>query len=354
MSKLFSPLTIKGITFRNRLAMAPMCQYSANNGFASDWHLAHYGSRAAGGAGLIIQEATAVAPEGRITPGDLGIYDDAQLDKLQQLTSFIHQQGAIAGIQLAHAGRKAACAVPWEGGIQLSTTEGGWPTVSASSLSFNPSDIPPHALSVEEIQKVIDDFTKAAQRALASDYKVVEIHAAHGYLIHQFLSPLTNHRNDRYGGSFENRILLLLEITQAVRKVWPEEHPLFVRISVTDWVEGGWNPDEAVLLCKKLKTEGVDLIDCSSGGTVPTAQVPFGPNYQVPFAEKIRQESEILTGAVGLITKAQQAETILNEGKADLILLGRLLLRDPFFPLKAAHELGDNIQWPLQYLRGKA
>ena len=353
MSKLFSPLTIRDITFRNRIALSPMCQYSAVDGFAADWHLVHLGSRAAGGAALIIQEATAVSPEGRITPFDLGFYREEHVEKLKPVTDFIHRQGAVAGVQLAHAGRKAGCASPWEGGRQLLSGKGGWERVSASSLAFLPEEESPRELDAPGIQKVIDDFRIAASRALLAGYKVVEIHAAHGYLVHQFLSPLSNHRTDNYGGCFENRIRLLLEIIRAVRSVWPLGLPLFVRISATDWAEGGWNLTEAVKLSAILKTMGVDLIDSSSGGLVPNASIQPGPGYQVTFAESIKKEAGILTGAVGLITAAGQAEEILAKEQADLILIGRAFLRDPHWTLNAAKALGDDISWPLQYLRGK-
>lgn len=353
MSKLLSPLTIKDITFRNRIAISPMCQYSAVDGFANDWHLVHYGSRAIGGAGLIIQEATGVSPEGRISPGDLGIYKQEHIEKLKQITSFIHEYGAVAGIQLAHAGRKAGCAKPWDGGKQLKVNEGGWQTISASALAYNPEDNAPEELDLNGINKVIDDFKIAAQRSLQAGYKVVEIHAAHGYLIHQFLSPLSNHRTDNYGGSFENRIRLLLEIVKAVQSEWPENLPLFVRISATDWAEGGWNVDEAVQLSHILKQNGVDLIDCSSGGMVPYQKIVPGPGYQVALAEQIKKETGILSGAVGLITDALQAEEILEKDQADFILIARASLRDPYFALHAAHELGDDIEWPLQYMRAK-
>jgi 2,4-dienoyl-CoA reductase-like NADH-dependent reductase (Old Yellow Enzyme family) len=353
MSKLFSILRIKEIEFKNRLVVSPMCQYSAVDGFANDWHLVHLGSRAIGGAALIIQEATAVSAEGRITPADLGIYRLDHVEKLHRITDFIHQQGAVAGIQLAHAGRKAGCAVPWNGSKQLKENEGGWRTVSASALAFNPEDDAPQALNKSGISKVIADFQTAAIRSLQAGYRVLEIHAAHGYLIHQFLSPLSNHRDDNYGGSFENRIRLLLEVVKAVQTEWPKILPLFVRISATDWVEGGWNVDEAVQLSAILKNMGVDLIDCSSGGSVPSAKIPFGPGYQVAFAERIKKETGILTGAVGLITGAKQAEDILEKGEADLILMGRESLREPYFALNAAAVLGDEATWPLQYLRGK-
>jgi len=353
MSKLFSPLVIKDIEFKNRMVISPMCQYSAANGFANDWHLVHLGSRAVGGVALVIQEATAVSAEGRITPGDLGLYKDEHIGKLQVITKFIHEQGALAGIQLAHAGRKASCSVPWNGGNKLKKGEGGWETVAPTSVAFNIEDDAPEALDGNGILQVIEDFKAAAQRSLSAGYKVVEIHAAHGYLIHQFLSPLSNHRIDNYGGSFENRIRLLLEIVKAIQTVWPQNLPLFVRISATDWADGGWNIDEAVKLSAILKETGVDLIDCSSGGLVPYAKIPWKPGYQVTFAERIKKEAGILTSAVGLITEVQQAEHILKKGEADLILLGRESLREPYFALKAAADLGDDITWPLQYQRAK-
>jgi 2,4-dienoyl-CoA reductase-like NADH-dependent reductase (Old Yellow Enzyme family) len=352
-SKLLSPLTIKEITLKNRITISPMCQYSAMDGFANDWHLVHYGSRAVGGAALIIQEATAVSPEGRITPTDLGLYNDEQIEKLQSITAFIHKQGAVAGIQLAHAGRKASCATPWEGSKQLKEEEGGWATVSSSAIAFNPEDDAPKELDADGIQKVIADFKAAAQRAFQSGYKLIEIHAAHGYLIHQFLSPLSNKRTDDYGGSFKNRIRLLLEIVKEVQTVWPPNLPLFVRISATDWAEGGWDIDEAIKLSTILKEQGVDLIDCSSGGMVPYSKIPVGPGYQVTFSERIKKEVGILTGAVGLITEAKQAEDILAKGQADLIIIARASLRDPYFALHVALILEDDIVCPLQYQRAK-
>jgi 2,4-dienoyl-CoA reductase-like NADH-dependent reductase (Old Yellow Enzyme family) len=353
MSQLFSSISIKDVVFRNRIAISPMCQYSAVDGFASDWHLVHLGSRAVGGAALIIQEATAVSPEGRISPGDLGLYHAKHVEKLQQINAFIVGQGSVPGIQLAHAGRKAACAMPWNGGRQLNEKDGGWKTVAPSNIAFYPDDAVPIELDLSGIDKVISDFSIATERAVQAGYKVVEIHAAHGYLLHQFLSPVSNKRVDKYGGSFENRTRLLLEVVRAVRKVWPNNLPLFVRISATDWVEGGWNPEEAVQLAILLKEEGVDLIDCSSGGMVPDARIPVGRGFQVAFAEKIKKEAGILTSAVGLITEAKQAEDILRSGSADLILFGRESLREPYFPLKAAAELNDDIIWPLQYVRAK-
>ena len=353
MSKLLSPLTIKDITFRNRIAISPMCQYSAIDGFANDWHLVHLGSRAVGGAGLIMQEATAVSPEGRISPGDAGLYKDEHIEKWKSIVSFIHQHGAVAGIQLAHAGRKASCDVPWKAGRQITKENGGWTTVAPSPISFHSGEDAPEALSIEGIQKVLADFKAAAIRAVQVGYKLVEIHAAHGYLIHEFLSPLSNHRTDEYGGSFENRIRLLIEIVTIIKTVWPEHLPLFVRISATDWAEGGWNENESTQLAAILKIKGVDLIDCSSGGLVHHQKIPLGPGYQVPFAEKIKKLTGILTGAVGLITSAQQAEDILVKEQADLIFFARESLRNSNFPLHAAKVLGDEIDWPVQYLRAK-
>lgn len=353
MSKLFSPIFVKSVELKNRIAVSPMCQYSATDGIATDWHLVHYGSRAVGGVSLVIQEATAVSPEGRITPSDLGLYNDHQIEKLKQITSFISQQGAVPGIQLAHAGRKASCAEPWKGGRQLEKNNGGWQTVAPSAIAFNSDDALPEVLTTDSILKVVSDFQSAAIRALVAGYRLIEIHAAHGYLMHQFLSPLSNQRTDLYGGSFENRIRLLREVVAAVKKVIPESCPLFVRISATDWVEGGWNIDEAVQLVSVLKTEGVDLIDCSSGGMVPYAKIPLAPGYQVAFSEKIRKETGIMTGAVGLITDSKQAEQILQNDQADLIIMGRELLRQPYFALQAANELQDEYPWPLQYVRAK-
>jgi len=353
MSILLSPIKIKDVEFKNRIVISPMCQYSAVDGFANNWHLVHLGSRAVGGAALIIQEATAVSPEGRITPSDLGLYYEEHIEKMESITKFIHDQGAVAGIQLAHAGRKAGCAVPWKGGNQLKEKEGGWPRAAPSAIAFNPEEEAPEALDSDGIQKVIRDFKIAARRSLSAGYKVIEIHAAHGYLIHQFLSPLSNKRTDNYGGNFENRIRLLLEIVAAVNSEWPQNLPLFVRISATDWVDGGWDIGEAVKLSSILKNIGVDLIDCSSGGLVPYAKIQLEPGYQVPFAMKIKNETGILTSTVGLITQAQQAEYILEEGAADLILIARESLRDPYFALNSAAVLDDDIEWPLQYLRAK-
>lgn len=353
MSKLFSPLTIKSITFKNRLVVSPMCQYSADDGFANDWHLVHLGSRAVGGVGLIIQEATAVSPEGRISPGDLGLWKDEHISELKKIASFIHQQGSLFAVQLAHAGRKASHALPWKGGKLLSKEEGGWQNVAPSSIPYAEGTTAPHALTQSDINKVIDDFTQAASRAVKVGYDVVEIHAAHGYLLHEFLSPLTNHRTDNYGGSFENRSRLLLQVIESVKQVWPQDKPLFVRISASDWVEGGWSIEESVKHSSALKEKGVDLIDCSSGRLVTHQKISVGPGYQTPFAERIKKEANILTGAVGLIDNADQAEEILTSGKADLILMAREFLRDPYFPLHAAKKLGEAINWPVQYERAK-
>jgi 2,4-dienoyl-CoA reductase-like NADH-dependent reductase (Old Yellow Enzyme family) len=352
MSKLLSPLTIKNITLKNRIVMSPMCQYSAIDGFTNDWHMVHYGSRAAGGTGLIIAEATAVSPEGRITPADLGIWNDDHINGLSRIVRFIHLHGSVAGIQLAHAGRKASCAVPHDGGRQLDDKQGGWQTIAPSNIPFIAEDRFPESLNREGITKVISDFKAAAIRALDAGFKVIEIHSAHGYLLQEFLSPLSNQRTDEYGGSFENRTRLLRQVIEAVKKVWPAENPLFVRISSTDWTEGGWTIEESVILAEILKNMGVDLVDCSSGGNVFNAKIPVGPGFQVTFSDSVRKTG-ILTGTVGLITTAGQAESILQEDKADLVLLGRELLRNPYFPLIAAKELGENVIWPVQYLRSK-
>ncbi len=354
MAQLFSPLKIKNIEFKNRIVVSPMCEYSSNDGFANDWHLVHLGSRAVGGAALVITEATAVSAEGRISPGDLGIWKDEHIEKLKQITDFIHQHGSIAGIQLAHAGRKASHEIPWKGGAQIpSANENGWKAVAPSAISFIESDEPPVELDHHGIEKVKADFKAAASRGLKAGFKVIELHAAHGYLMHEFYSPLSNHRTDNYGGSFENRIRLLLEVIASVKQVWPEEYPLFVRISSTDYTEGGWTPDDSVALAKVLKDKGVDLVDCSSGGNVANAKIPLKPGYQVEFAEKIRNQTGILTGAVGLITEPAQANSIIQHGQADMILLARELLRDPYFPLRAAHVLGHEVKWPSQYERAK-
>jgi 2,4-dienoyl-CoA reductase-like NADH-dependent reductase (Old Yellow Enzyme family) len=356
MNKLFSSIQIRDITLKNRLVVSPMCQYSSQDGFAHEWHLVHLGSRAVGGAGLVFTEAAAVSPEGRITPSDLGIWQQEHIVFLKKIAGFIHQQGAVAGIQLAHAGRKASKTPPWMGNIHLNPAEGGWPEVYAPSpVALNPDTPPPLEMSLEQIGKVIADFKAAAQRSLAAGFKVIELHAAHGYLLHAFLSPLTNKRADRYGGSFGNRIRLLVEVATAVRQVWPENLPLFVRLSVTDWVAGepSWNLDDSLALARVLKEVGVDVIDCSSGGSVSHQQIPLGPGYQTPFAQQIKQQTGLLTGAVGLITDPVQAQHIIGTGQADLVLLARELLRDPYFGLRAAHILRQETPWPIQYERAK-
>lgn len=353
MSLLFSPLTIRSINLKNRIVVSPMCQYSSVDGFANDWHLVHLGSRAVGGAGLVMQEATAITADGRISYGDIGIWKDEHIEKLSAITGFIHEQGSVAGIQLAHAGRKASTDLPWISDQQLKTGENAWQTISASAIPYRDNDIPPVALDIAGIKQVIEDFRQAAIRAHKAGYRVVEIHAAHGYLINQFLSPLTNHRTDEYGGSFDNRIRFLMEVTDAIQTVWPAELPLFARLSATDWVEGGWTIDDSVQLSKRLKEKGVDLVDASSGGTVPNAVIPVGLGYQVPLATDIKKESGLLTGAVGLIVSATQAEEILQQQKADLIFMAREHLRDPYFALRAAAEMGEDVVWPKQYLRAK-
>ena len=332
--------------------MSPMCQYSSEDGFSNDWHLVHLGTRAVGGTGLIFTEATAVSPEGRISPGDLGLWKNEHINGLYRIVEFIHMHHAVAGIQLAHAGRKASCAVPHEGGKQLDEKHGGWETVGPGNIPFIVSDRAPRSLNNESISKVVSDFRAAAGRARLAGFDVIEIHSAHGYLLHEFLSPLSNQRTDEYGGSFENRIRLLSEVVDAVKSEWPDDNPLFVRISATEWTEGGWTIEDSVKLADLLKVKGVDLIDCSSGGNAYNVKIPLVPGYQVPLSEAVRKTG-ILTGAVGLITTARQAEEILQEGKADLVFFARELLRNPYFPLLAAREINDEIQWPLQYLRAK-
>jgi 2,4-dienoyl-CoA reductase-like NADH-dependent reductase (Old Yellow Enzyme family) len=347
---LLSPLTIRGLTLRNRIVMAPMCQYSAEDGFAHDWHLVHLGSRAAGGTALIIVEATAVAAIGRITPGDLGIWKDEHIEPLARIARFVQSQGAIAGIQLAHAGRKASCELPWKGGARLKTVaEGGWEVVAPSAIPFNPGDPESHVLSIAEIDGVVAEFEAATRRALEAGFQVIEIHAAHGYLLHEFLSPLSNQRTDEYGGSQENRFRLLLRVAKSLRAIVPENLPLFVRISATDWVEGGWDIEGSVALAKQLKELGVDLIDVSSGALVPHARIPVGKGFQVPFARRIRAEAGIRTGAVGMITEPEHANQIITSGDANLVFLARELLREPYWALKAEQALGAEPTWPTPY-----
>ncbi|WP_341959651.1 NADH:flavin oxidoreductase/NADH oxidase [Pseudomonas sp. RC10] len=353
MSLLLESFTLRELTLRNRIVVSPMCQYSAQDGLANDWHLVHLGSRAVGGAGLIFTEAAAVTEDGRITPEDLGLWNDEQIAPLQRITRFITAQGAVAGIQLAHAGRKASTWRPWLGKQgSIPADQGGWTPWGPSKIAFDPKHTPPTPLDTTQIKEVVEAFVAAAKRALTAGFSVVEIHAAHGYLLHQFLSPVSNQRQDEYGGSFENRIRLTLEVTQAVRNVWPQALPLFVRVSATDWVEDGWNPDETVELAKRLKTLGADLVDVSSGGTAANAEIPVGPGYQTQFAERVKKESQIATGTVGMITEPAQAEHILRTGQADLILLARELLRDPYWPLHADDDLnGRQATWPAQYQR---
>jgi len=350
---LFDPLSLRSVTLRNRIAMSPMCQYSAAEGRANDWHLVHLGARAAGGVGLVLAEATAVEARGRITPGDLGLWEDAQVEPLARAVRFVEAQGAAAGIQLAHAGRKASTRAPWEGGAALAPGDGGWPVVAPSALAFSPESPAPEALDAAGLRAVVRAFADAARRARAAGFRVVEVHAAHGYLLHQFLSPLSNHRSDAYGGSFENRTRLLREVIEAVRAAWPEELPMFVRLSATDWVEGGWDAEQSVELCRGLAALGVDLVDVSSAGVVPRAPVPVGPGYQTRLAERIRREAGIATGAVGMITAPEQADHIVRSGQADLVLLARELLRDPHFALRAARALGVDGPWPRQYARAR-
>jgi 2,4-dienoyl-CoA reductase-like NADH-dependent reductase (Old Yellow Enzyme family) len=351
---LFTPLQLRGITLRNRIGVSPMCQYSARDGQATDWHLVHLGSRAVGGAGLVLCEATAVEARGRISPMDLGLWDDQQVEPLARVVDFVQRQGAAFGVQLAHAGRKASVAPPWQdGGPPLGLGQGGWPPVGPSPLAFAPGYLEPEPLDLPGLRDLVLAFGAAARRALAAGVHCLEIHAAHGYLLHEFLSPLVNQRTDDYGGSFENRCRLLLEVVAEVRRVWPERLPLLVRLSVTDWLPGGWDLEQSVELARRLGPSGVDLIDCSSAGLVPTAPAPVGPGYQVALAERIRREAGIATAAVGLIRCPEQADQILRSGQADLVLLGREMLRDPYWPLRAARHLGQDGPWPQQYLRAK-
>ena len=348
---LFSPFKLRSLEFANRIGVSPMCQYSSQDGFATDWHLVHLGARAQGGAGLVILEASAVTPEGRISSADLGIWKDEHIPALQRIAQFLHSQGARAGIQLAHAGRKGSMTPPFIAERLLTPEEGAWQPVAPSAIAFSPSYAVPQALDQPGIAATVDAFRQAAIRALAAGFDLVEIHAAHGYLLHEFLSPLANQRTDNYGGSFENRIRLLLEVVDAVRAEWPAHLPLLVRISATDWADGGWNADESVQLAHHLRDHGVDLIDCSSGGQVPNAKIPVGPGFQVQFAERIRREANIPTAAVGLITDPAQADAIISTGQADLVFLAREFLRDPYWPVHAAAALGDTASWPDQYLR---
>ncbi len=353
MPHLFDALTLRGVTLRNRIGVSPMCQYSSENGRATDWHLVHLGARAVGGAGLIICEATAVEPRGRITPGDAGLWCDDQIEPLARINRFLRAHGAVAGIQLAHAGRKASTARPWEGGGRVPADAGGWTPVAPSPIPFHEGDPPPRELTTADLEEIRAAFVAAAQRALAAGYEWLELHAAHGYLMHSFHSPLSNRRTDAYGGSFENRIRFTVETAQAVRQVWPERLPLAVRLSCTDWCEGGWTLDESIELARRLRDEGVDLIDCSSGGSTPHARVPLGPGFQVPLAEAVRRGAGVATAAVGLITEPQQADEIVRSGRADLVLVGRAALRNAHWALDAAKALGRAAACPppVQYAR---
>lgn len=351
MSKLFAPLKLRDVTFRNRIWVSPMCQYSSENGMPTDWHFVHLGSRAVGGAGFVMMEATAVSPAGRISPADAGIWSDAHAVAYQRITHFIQAQGAVAGIQLAHAGRKASTAPPWDGGKKVAVQNGGWEVIGPSALAFADTYPNPRAMNTADLAQVTDDFVAAAKRSLTAGFQVIELHMAHGYLLHEFLSPLSNQRTDEYGGSLENRLRLPLAVVRAVRATVPQHLPLFVRISATDWAEGGWDLAQSIEFCRRLKDLGIDLIDVSSGGNVPRAAIPVAPNYQVPFAQEIRAQVGIATGAVGLITQAKQAEEILQNGAADAVFMAREFLRDPYFPLRAAQELNAQADIPIQYAR---
>ncbi len=352
-SQLFSPFTLRGVRFRNRVFVSPMCQYSSDAGAPTDWHLVHLGSRAVGGAGLVMVEATAVTPEGRISPDDSGIWSDAHVAPFRRIAGFIERQGAVPAMQLAHAGRKASTDAPWRGGGPVGPDARGWMPIAPSPVAFATSHPVPYALEAEEIDALVEAFAAAAGRARDAGFKVIELHAAHGYLLHEFLSPLSNRRADEYGGSLENRARFPLRVVHAVRAAWPDELPLFVRISATDWVAGGWDIDQSATFSTWLREAGVDLVDCSSGGLVPDAAIPAGPGFQVPFAERIRKETGIATGAVGVITDPVQAEHIIRTGQADAVLMAREFLRDPYWPLHAARQLGVELDWPPQYERAK-
>ncbi len=354
MADLFAEFRLRGVTFRNRIIVSPMCQYSSPDGFATDWHFVHLGSRAVGGAALVMTEAAAVTPDGRISPDDLGIWKDEHIPPLRRIIEFLRAQGAAAGVQLAHAGRKASTAAPWLGSEPLDEAHRGWrPVLAPSALPFSPDHPTPKAADQHEIHEVVTSFGKAAERALEAGFDVIEIHAAHGYLLHEFLSPLTNTRTDSYGGRFDHRLQLLCQVCEAVRRGWPDEKPLFVRLSVTDWHDEGWRVEDTVELVRRLRPLGVDLIDCSSGGIVPQVRIPAGPGYQTGFAERVRREAGVPTCAVGMITSPQQADTIIRTGQADMVMLARELLRQPYWPLLAARELGRSAPWPKQYERAK-
>ncbi|MCM2336798.1 MAG: NADH:flavin oxidoreductase/NADH oxidase [Pseudomonas sp.] len=351
MSRLFEPLLQRSLTLRNRLVVAPMCQYSAVDGVPNEWHLVHLGSRAVGGAGVVLTEATAVNAEGRISPADTGLWNDAQAEAWRRIACFIEQQGSVAGMQLAHAGRKASTAAPWLGGHPVPRADGGWTPVAPSAVAFDDASPVPTAMTEADIANLVDDFARAAWRAQAAGFRLLELHAAHGYLLHEFLSPLSNTRDDAYGGSFDNRVRLTLQVVDAVRAVWPERLPLWLRISATDWADGGWDVEQSVELARLVKSRGIDLVDVSSGGLVPGVRIPAEPGYQVPFAARLRRDAGIATGAVGLITEPAQAEDVLARGEADVVLLARELLRDPYFARRAAVELSAEPPTPEQYLR---
>lgn len=353
MAKLFTPLKLRELELKNRIFVSPMCQYSAEGGIPNQWHFVHYGTRAVGGAALVMVEATAVCPEGRITPWCTGIWSDAHVEAFRPIVDFIRQQGAVPAIQIAHAGRKAACDTPWNGSKFLPIGAGGWQTVAPSAIPVTPAHGVPHALTHSEIDSIVDMFADAAHRALAAGFEVAEVHCAHGYLLNEFLSPLSNRRTDEYGGSMENRCRLPLRVARTIRELWPPQWPVFVRISATDWVEGGWDMAQSIQFAKWLREIGIDLVDCSTGGLILEANIPAAPGFQTLFAENIRKEAGIATGAVGLITDAHQAEHILVTEQADAVLLARELLRDPYWPLRAARELGVNVPWPSQYVRAK-
>ncbi len=353
MSALFSALKLRDVTFRNRAWVSPMCQYSCRDGMPSDWHLVHLGSRAVGGAGLVLTEAAAVSPEARISPDDAGIWSDAHAAAWARVAAFVAEQGAVPGIQLAHAGRKASTAAPWRGGKALDAAAGGWQPLAPSALAFGAGSPVPRAMTPGDIEEAVAQFASAAARACAAGFRVVELHMAHGYLCHEFLSPLSNRRSDAWGGSLENRMRFPLDVARAVRAAWPAELPLLVRVSATDWVDGGWSADDSVAFARRLKEAGVDLVDCSSGGSAPDARVPVGPGYQTPFAARLRAEAGVATAAVGLITEPAQAEQIVATGQADAVLMARALLREPYWPLRAARELGAEVAWPPQYLRAR-
>ena len=353
MIHLFTPIRLRGVECRNRVFVSPMCQYSSVDGFPTDWHLVHLGSRAVGGAGLVMTEATAVTPDGRISPGDLGIWSDAHGEALLRVAAFIKAHGAVPAIQLAHAGRKASTAAPWMGGAPVTPEQGGWEVSAPSAVAFAPGYQVPRELTARDLADLSDCYAEAARRALGAGFAAVEIHAAHGYLLHQFLSPLSNRRTDEYGGSYDNRVRFPLAVARRVRSAWPAELPVLVRVSATDWANGGWTLEDSIELSRRLKAEGVDMIDCSSGGLVPGAKIPAGPGYQTPFAAAIRAQAGIATAAVGLVTSPEQAEQIVATGQADAVLLAREMLRDPYWPLMAARRLGADVSWPRQYERAK-